>query len=152
MFKGRLSPEQGARIVQVLDAAVVAIREEQRNTAEDVSAETPIAAHRADALERVADNYLANDQAAVNGGDRCTVHIHTDMKTLRADGGEPVFSTPKGDMIPPGPETRFSGNVFALTTANRRQQLDIGPRTLVPRWYGEEMDDAMAIDGLLRRE
>ena len=243
VLKGRLSPEQGARILQALDVALGAIREEQRNAAEDDSAETPIAAHRADALERIADGYLASDQTAVNGGDRCTIHIHTSMSTLREDGdgaqsefatgghvsaeasrrlacdcgvvhwleddsghlqestldigrrsrsippairraldrrdggcrfpgcttrhhvdahhirhwadggetrldnllllcrhhhrlvheggydleldvsGEPVFTSPQGGVIPSGPETRFSGNVFALTTANRRERV-----------------------------
>ena len=41
---------------------------------------------------------------------------------------------------------------FALTTANRRERVEIGPRTLVPYWCGERMDDAMAVEGLLRRE
>ena len=272
VLKGRLSPEQGARILQALDAALGAIREEQRDAAEDDSAETPIAAHRADALERIADGYLASDQTAVNGGDRCTIHIHTSMSTLQEDGdgaqsefatgghvsaetsrrlacdcgvvhwledgsghfqtstldigrrsrsippairraldrrdggcrfpgcttrhhvdahhirhwadggetrldnllllcrhhhrlvheggydleldvsGEPVFTSPQGGVIPSGPETRFSGNVFALTTANRRERVRIGPRTLVPQWCGDKMDDEMAVDGLLRRE
>ena len=44
ILKARLSPEQGARITQALDAATAVIHEEQRNTAEDVSAETPVAA------------------------------------------------------------------------------------------------------------
>ncbi|MDA0822610.1 MAG: glutathione S-transferase N-terminal domain-containing protein [Proteobacteria bacterium] len=62
------------------------------------------------------------------------------------------FTTPKGERIPDGPDTRFRGNVFALTTANRRERIEIGPRTLVPRWSGERMDDAMAVDGLICRE
>ena len=48
--------------------------------------ETPIAARRADALERIADSYLSNTEQAVNGGDRCTLHIHTDSNTLQEDG------------------------------------------------------------------
>jgi hypothetical protein len=39
--------------------------------------------------------------------------------------------------------------VFALTTANRRARIDIGPRTLVPQWAGERMDHGMAVDGLI---
>ena len=66
--------------------------------------------------------------------------------------GEPVFTTPQGEQIPHGPDTRFRGNVFALTTANRRERIDIGPRTLVPMWAGERMDDGMAVDGLIWRE
>ena len=278
VLKARLSPEQGARVVQALDAALGEIREEQYNAAENVSAETssaattPVAALRADALERLADTYLAGEARTVTGGERCTVHIHTDMNTLKADGdgaqaelaaggcvsaetsrrlacdcgvvhwledtdcqghksaldigrrsrsippairralerrdggcrfpgctarhhvdahhirhwadggetrlnnllllcrhhhrlvheggyglalnatGEPVFSTPKGTPIPHGPDTRFRGNVFALTSANRRERVEIDARTVVPYWCGERMDDSMAVEGLVRRE
>ncbi|CAA0099910.1 Uncharacterised protein [Halioglobus japonicus] len=271
VFKGRMSPEQGARIVQALDAAMGTLHEEQRNTAEDVSAETPVAAKRADALERIAETYIAHSSSdntvAIKGGDRCTMHVHTDISTLQADGGgaeselssgghvsaetsrrlacdcgvvhwlenasgtaldigrrtrsippairralerrdsgcrfpgctarhhvdahhiqhwadggetrldnllllcrhhhrlvheggyglalesnEPVFTTPDGRLIPSGPDRRFSGNVFALSTANKRQQINIDAGTLVPLWYGENMDDGMAVDGLIRRE
>ena len=68
------------------------------------------------------------------------------------DAGEPVFTTPKGERIPEGPDTRFRGNVFALITANRRERIEIGPGTLVPMWAGERMDDGMAVDGLVWRE
>ena len=276
VFRARLSPEQGARIAQSLNVAMDTIHEEQRNAAEDVSAETPIAAKRADALGRIADCYVCGDlssapdgeRVVVKGGDRCTLHIHTDMNTLQADGdgaeselasggcvsaetsrrlacdcavvhwlddadgttlnigrrtrsippairralerrdggcrfpgctarhyvdahhvrhwanggetrldnllllcrhhhrrvheggyglvmeiaNEPIFTTPNGNLIPKGPDTRFSGNVFALTTRNRREQIEIGPRSLVPTWHGDNMDDGMAVDGLIRRE
>ncbi len=275
VLKARLSPEQGARITQALEAATSAIREEQCNAADDVSAETPVAAQRADALERMADDYLCGALATetggervVKGGDRCTLHLHTDMNTLHADGdgaeselasggsvsaetsrrlacdcgvvhwledadgtaldigrrtrsippairraldrrdggcrfpgctarhhvdahhirhwadgGEtrldnllllcrhhhrlvhedgyslvmdescrPVFTAPNGKLIPSGPDTRFRGNVFALTTANQREQIEIDPGTLVPLWRGDVMDDGMAVDGLIRRE
>jgi hypothetical protein len=272
VLKARLSPEQGARVTQALDAAMATLRDEQRNTAEDVPAGTPIAARRADALERIADSYLVGDltrdEVTVKGGDRYTVHLHTDMNTLQADGegadselvaggrvcaetsrrlacdcgvvhwlegkdgtaldigrrtrsippairraldrrdggcrfpgctarhhvdahhlrhwadggetrldnllllchhhhrlvheggyglaldsaSEPVFTAPNGQLIPSGPDTRSRGNVFALVTANRRAQIGIGPKTLVPQWYGDDMDDGMAVDGLLRRE
>lgn len=276
VLKARLGPEQGARIAQALDAAMQAIHEEQRNAADNVSAETssfdqtPIAAHRADALERIAEGYLtgglSSEPVAVTGGDRCTLHIHTDMSTLRDDGdgaeaelatggsicaetsrrlacdcgvvnwredatgtaldvgrrtrsippairraldrrdggcrfpgctarhyvdahhirhwadggetrldnllllcrhhhrlvheggcrlaldagGEPVFYAPNGRPISRGPDTRFRGNVFALVTGNRRER--IGPRTGVPYWHGDRMDDGMAVEGLVRRE
>ena len=275
VLKARLSPEQGARIKQALEAATSVIHEEQRSAAEDVSAETPIAAKRADALERMADEYLCGQLAdepagdrVVRGGDRCTLHLHTDINTLQvdgdgaeselaaggsvsaetsrrlacdcgvvhwledtdgttlnigrrtrsippairraldrrdggcrfpgctarhhvdahhihhwADGGEtridnllllcrhhhrlvheggyslamdelykPVFTAPNGKLIPSGPDTRFRGNVFALTTANQREQIEIDSGTLVPLWRGDVMDDGMAVDGLMRRE
>jgi hypothetical protein len=258
---------------QALGAAMGTIHEEQRyaepgNTEEDVPAGTPVAARRADALERIADNYLSDEAVSVKGGDRCTLHVHTDMNTLQADGdgaeselaagglvsaetsrrlacdcgvvhwledasgtaldigrrtrsippairraldrrdggcrfpgctarhyvdahhirhwadggetrldnllllcryhhrlvheggyelelntaNEAVFTAPNGKAIPQGPDTRSRGNVFALTTGNRAERVEIGPRTLVPRWYGDKMDDGMAVDGLLRRE
>ena len=272
VLKARLGPEQGARITQAIDAAMVTLRDEQRNAAEDVPAGTPIAARRADALERITDCYLAGDMAGeggtVKGGDRNTIHLHTEMNTLRADGEgaeselaaggrvcaetsrrlacdcgvvhwlegkdgtaldigrrtrsippairraldrrdggcrfpgctarhhvdahhirhwadggetrldnllllcrhhhrlvheggyslaldstfEPVFTAPNGKLIPSGPDTRSRGNVFALVTANRRAQIGIGPKTLVPQWFGDDMDDGMAVEGLLRRE
>ena len=292
VFKARLSPEQGARIAQALNSAMDTIHQELRNAAEDISAETPIAARRADALERIVDGYLCGglsegltdglteglsgevtrepegERIVVKGGDRRTLHIHTDMNTLQedgdgaeselasggcvsaetsrrlacdcgivhwlddadgttlnigrrtrsippairralelrdtgcrfpgctarhyvdahhvrhwADGGdtkldnllllcrhhhrlvheggyglvmeianEPIFTTPNGNLIPKGPDTRFSGKVFALTTRNRREQIEIGPRSLVPKWHGDNMDDGMAVDGLIRRE
>jgi hypothetical protein len=267
VLKARLDPEQGARVVQALESATGAIREEQRDAAEDVSAETPVAARRADALARMADDYLAGSEGKVNGGERCTMHIHTDLDTLRAEGegataelegggdvsaetsrrlacdcgvvpwvedgsgttldvgrrtrsippsirralerrdggcrfpgctarhhvdahhirhwadggetrldnllllcrhhhrlvheggyglekdaaGKPVFISPTGGRIPDCPETRFRGNVFALTAAHHRAGLDIGPQTPVPRWGGETMDDGMAVEGLLKR-
>ena len=65
---------------------------------------------------------------------------------------KPVFTAPTGKLIPSGPNTRCSGNVFALTTGNQHEQIEIDPGTLVPLWYGDNMDDGMAVDGLIRRE
>lgn len=274
VLKARLSPEQGARITLALDSAMAAICEEQYHAAADVSAETsvytetPIAARRADALERLAEAYLSGDESAARGGDRYTLHLHTDINTLQEDGegaeselaaggcvsaetsrrlacdcgvvhwlegadgttldigrrarsiapairralerrdggcrfpgctarhyvdahhirhwadggetklnnllllcrhhhrlvheggyglamkvaGEPVFTAPNGQRIPQGPETRFRGNVFALTTRNQREGIAIDARTLLPYWCGEKMDDDMAVEGLIRRD
>jgi len=57
---------------------------------------------RSDALERIVDGYLCGgptgeltaelftepggDRVTVKGGDRCTLHVHTDMNTLQEDG------------------------------------------------------------------
>ncbi len=278
VMKGRLTPEQGARITQAISLTMDAMYEEQRHAADGVSAETPIAARRADALERIAECHLAGNPAdertTVNGGDRCTLHLHTDVDTLQSDGegaeaeldgaghvsaetsrrlacdcgvvhwleqtggpgnsrptaldvgrrtrsippairralerrdggcrfpgctarhyvdahhiqhwadggetrmdnllllcrhhhrlvheggygleldeaGEAVFTTPDGKSIPQGPDTRFRGNVLALTTLNQRNRIAIGPGTGVPEWHGDRMDDGMAVEGLLKRE
>jgi len=56
------------------------------------------------------------------------------------------------EIIPSGPDTRFRGTVFALTTHNHLNGLEIGPQTPIPNWLGEQMDDSMAVEGLLQRE
>ena len=96
VFKGRLTPEQGALISKALEAAMDQLFEEQKKVPKDVSAETqikpdqamsdPVAARRADALERVAEGFLADAKDDHSGGDRYLVNIHTEIETLKADG------------------------------------------------------------------
>ena len=62
------------------------------------------------------------------------------------------FTAPDGKTIPTGPETRFRGNVFALTAQNTQSGIRITPQTTIPQWHGERMDDQMAVEGLLQRE
>jgi hypothetical protein len=90
----RFTPEQGERVMKAIDAAVGEIEAEQEDVSAETSAEPdmdkpmpcPVAQKRADAVERLADAFLSGDGAAVHGGDRCTVHVHTDVDILRADG------------------------------------------------------------------
>jgi hypothetical protein len=42
--------------------------------------------------------------------------------------------------------------VFTLITGNRRERIEISAQTLMPYWCGEKMDDALAVEGLVRRE
>ena len=62
------------------------------------------------------------------------------------------FTLPDGKIIPPGPDTRFRGNVVALRYRNKEIGLNITPETLIPKWCGEKMDNQMAVSGLLQRE
>ena len=62
------------------------------------------------------------------------------------------FTLPNGIIIPPGPDTRFSGNVVAQQVKNRELGLDITADTLVPNWCGEKMDNDLAVLGLLQLE
>ncbi len=256
VMKARLPPEQGARFAAALTEAM------------EGPADTPIAARRADALERLAEGYLASEESSRNGGDRTTLHIHTDAETLKIDGdgaeaelaeggtvcaetarrlgcdcgvvhwledgqgntldvgrrtrsippairralerrdqgcrfpgctahrhvdahhvqhwadggetsvdnllllcrhhhrlvheggyglklddvGNPEFTSPQGEFIAAAPETRSRGNVFALTDAHQQAELGIGPRSLLPNWRGERMDDSMAVEALIQRE
>jgi len=70
----------------------------------------------------------------------------------RGTDGAINFSLPDGKVIPPGPDTRFSGNVVALLIKNKEKDLNITPDTLIPKWCGEKMDHQMAVLGLLQRE
>jgi hypothetical protein len=98
VLKGRLSAEQGALISKVLEGVMEELDEEQKDEPADVSAETPegvdlceaqpypVAVRRADALERVAESYLAGGTGDRSGGDRYMVNIHTETDTLKIDG------------------------------------------------------------------
>jgi hypothetical protein len=79
--------------------------------------------------------------------------VHEDGYGLKLEAdGKPLFTAPGGQKIAAGPDTRFRGNVIALTAAHRIDGLDIGPRTIVPTWGGERMDDSMAVEALIQRE
>lgn len=182
-LKARLSPEQGARIAQALDAAMAVSYEEQRYAAENVSAETsrrlacdcgvvhwledydkPAHATTLDIGRRTRSIPPAIRRALQrrDGGccfPGCTAQRHVDAHHVRhwADGGatrldnlllpcrhhhrlaheggyglgldaagEPVFTAPNGNLIQKGPDIRFRGNVFAVTTGNQRERIEIG--------------------------
>ena len=84
-IRGRLTPEQGERLQQALDHA-------GENCPRDDN-ESP-AMRRADALESLAEGFLADvaragssgDRSGTSGGDRCTLHIHTRVDDLREAG------------------------------------------------------------------
>ena len=63
-----------------------------------------------------------------------------------------VFSLPDGEIIPQGPDTRSRGNVVSIKLKNRRNGLNITPKTSIPRWHGEQMDNGTAVDMLLQCE
>ena len=63
-----------------------------------------------------------------------------------------VFSLPDGRIIPQGPDTRSRGNVVSIKLKNRRNGLKITPKTSIPNWHGEQMDNAVAVDMLLECE
>ncbi len=98
VFKGRFTPEQGALIRKALDTAMDQLFIEQRNVPDEVSAETSrslpldrpvpqgIASRRADALQRLAEVFLSRDAGNISSTDNYVVNIHTEMKTLQAEG------------------------------------------------------------------
>jgi hypothetical protein len=98
VMKGRFTPEQGALIQKALEKAMDEQFEERRNEAPDVAAATPrgsveewtrpqpVATRRADALERVAEAFLAGNSVTASGGDRYLINLHTEPDVLQADG------------------------------------------------------------------
>jgi hypothetical protein len=98
VIHGRLSAEQGALLSKALDAAKEQLFEEDKQVADEVPAELeqnlpidkvlPYAfeSRRADALERMAESFLAGTRGDSSGGDRYLINIHTDIETLTEDG------------------------------------------------------------------
>jgi hypothetical protein len=70
----------------------------------------------------------------------------------RSPVGDIHFSDPAGRIIPTGPDARFSGNVPALFMEHEQSGIHITPKTQIPNWLGEKMDDQLAVEGLLFRE
>jgi hypothetical protein len=68
------------------------------------------------------------------------------------EDGQVCFTDSQGHHLSVTGDTRFSGNVFALTTQNSRSGLHITPRTGECRWGGEQMDDDLAILCMLQLE
>jgi hypothetical protein len=98
VMRGRFTPEQGALIAKALDAANDRLFTEQHQVPDEVTAEIEqnlpqdqvvpeaFASRRADAMERVAESFLAGAKRESCGGDRYLINIHTDVETLKADG------------------------------------------------------------------
>ena len=86
----------------------------------------------------------------------CRTHhrlVHEAGYGVRFEAGKgAVFSLPGGKVIPQGPDTRSRGNVFAITTGNHKNGLNITPETSIPQWHGEQMDNGVAVDMLLQCE
>ena len=86
----------------------------------------------------------------------CRTHhrlVHEAGYGVRYEAGKgAVFSLPGGKVIPQGPDTRSRGNVFAITSGNHKNGLNITPETSIPQWHGEQMDHGTAVDMLLQCE
>jgi hypothetical protein len=148
VFKGKFTAEQGALIKKALEGAMEDLFEEQRNEPSDISAETPqgvdpvvakphpIATRRADAMERVAETFLAGETGERSGGDRYLVNIHTEGDTLTANG-EGAES-----------ECEDCGNAGFIQSENTNMGFQITSETLPPLWRGEIMDQDLAQLGM----
>ena len=95
VFRGRFTAEQGALISKALEKALDEQFAEQEPGMEQTLQENTLppktdpesfATRRADALERVAESFLAGSKGEHSGGDRYLVNIHTEPEVLKADG------------------------------------------------------------------
>jgi Domain of unknown function (DUF222) len=81
-FHGRVPAELGALLLKALQAGMDEL------PPADVSAETPtvksqIQVRRADALGLIAESFIENGPASMNGGDRHLISVHVSAETLR---------------------------------------------------------------------
>ena len=78
--------------------------------------------------------------------------VHEAGFQVKADGaGDFRFLRPNGEPLPAAgtfPRKRLNGYA-QLVAENQRQKLQIDAVTCIPHWEGEDMDYAMALDGLL---
>ena len=66
--------------------------------------------------------------------------------------GMTEFSLPDGKVIPNGPDGRSRGNFLKVQAMNRENGIEITPNTSIPLWYGEQMDNQMAVQAVLQCE
>ena len=141
IFKGRFTPEQGAVIKQALEKAQDALWEQAEPGDDESSISTddhkvPVAARRADAMERIADSYLADGETNRSGGDRYLVNIHTDVETLRADGAGAESELEDCCNVPAETSRRMAcdASVVHWQETAEGEPLNVGrkPRTIPP--------------------
>jgi hypothetical protein len=139
VLRGRLTPEQGAVIRKALEAA----QDEEFKERKHVPAETskdksrpnpdPLAARRADALERLAQVYFEGRQEASSSGDRYLVHVHSDLDTLNKDGAGAQSEMEDGGCVSAETSRRMccdSGIVRWLEN-NKGETLSVGRKSRV---------------------
>ncbi len=139
VIHGRLSPEQGALLAKALNAAEEQLFEEQKEVAEEVAAEIeknlpsdkvmPYAfeSRQADALERMAENFLAGVENESSGGDRFLINIHTDIETLKEEGT--------------GAESEIEDRGHVSAETSRRMACDCS----VVHWHDDEEGEPLNI-------
>ncbi len=131
----RLAPEQGAIIAKALQAAMGDVPPEisaeiYRDTATQREPAYPANAKRADALEKLAESYLAGKKEALNGGDKYLIEIHTTADTL-AEDGETAESQLKRGEISAETSRRLAcdASVVEITEDQHGIPLDVGRKT-----------------------
>jgi hypothetical protein len=126
-FGGRLSGEEGALLLEALEAGFDAIRSNAEGT-NGPADENP---SRADALVAVAEAALASDGACSSGGDRHQLIVHVDADTLTAERGADGNATIEhGPAIPAETARRLGCDASIVMLMERGgKPLSVGRKT-----------------------
>jgi hypothetical protein len=139
IFRGKFTAEQGALISRALEGAMDEMFQESENEPADVPAQPPagvngclpaphpVALRRADALERVAESWLAGSHGDRSGGDRYLLHIHTEVDVLKTEGE--------------GAESELEGHGCVSAETSRRMACD----SAVVHWHETPDGEALNI-------
>jgi len=129
LLRGRLPAEVGALVLKALQAAIDEI------PSPDVPAGTSeqppsYAARRADALGLLAESFLQNGPAALNGGDRNLITLHVAAETLRNNTAG-CCEIEEGPSIAAETARRFAcdASVVAVIENDDGEPLNVGRKT-----------------------
>jgi hypothetical protein len=103
-------------------------------------------------VHHVRHHARGGDNALTNLVELCWFHhrlVHEGGWNVRLDShGEVLAIRPNGNVLPrPRPPTPADGH--AVERHNARVGLTIGPKTIIPRWYGDPLDLPDVVDALL---
>ena len=135
VFRGRFTPEQGAIISKAFEAALDQLFDEDTDFTN-----SSVAQRQADAMERVAEQFLAGGEGTRTGGDRYQVIVHTNEGTLseQGDGVKSKLETGMDEAIHVSAETSrrvaCDCSVVHMKQSEKGEPLSIGrkSRTVPP--------------------
>ena len=101
-----------------------------RDTEQHPEPEYPAGARRADALEKIAENYLAGPQKALCGGERYLIQVHTTADTLKKDGESAESELERGEIsAETSRRLACDASVVQITESKQGETLDVGRKT-----------------------
>lgn len=127
-----LPAEVGAMMMKALDIAVEGLPVYQDVPAGTSREVVPFSARRADALARIAENYLAHDVLESPGTDRQQIVVHVAAETLR-NGAAGCCEIEHGPSVPAESARRFScdASVITLIEDEDGEPLNVGRKTRI---------------------
>jgi hypothetical protein len=136
VIRARLPAEEGAVVLQAINASMDAqCKEEHEDAADDVTAVTSVnenrfAQRRADALTTMAETTLRHGPAALSSAERYQVVVHVTAETL-AEGEAGRCELECGQHLAPDTARRIAcdGSLLRITDDAAGNPLDIGRKT-----------------------